>query len=77
MQRAIIASTGVEFAAERKRLGISVAAVAAELGCGVADLERYEADPRQLDVRILQAWGEALGNAPRDASEQGGVNAIP
>jgi hypothetical protein len=70
MGRAIIASTGVEFAAERRRLGITAAAAAAHLGCGVADLLRYEADPRQLDVRVLEAWGEALSNAPRETGKQ-------
>jgi transcriptional regulator with XRE-family HTH domain len=68
-QRAIIASTGVEFKQARESLGISAAAVAAELGCGVADLLRYEADPAQLGERILIAWGEALANAPRESSE--------
>jgi transcriptional regulator with XRE-family HTH domain len=71
MARAIIASTGLEFGEARKRLGISLAAVAAELGCSPADLERYERDPRQLDVRFLTDWGKALANAVK----QGGSNA--
>jgi hypothetical protein len=70
MERAIIASTGVEFGDERRRLGISARAAAAHLGIRVVELLGRERDTQQLTLTQLQAWGEALRNAAM-ASKQG------
>jgi transcriptional regulator with XRE-family HTH domain len=63
MATTIIASSGVEFHRERLLLGVSLRALAGELGISPTQLQRYERDPGQLDDRRLMAWGDALGNA--------------
>lgn len=63
MALGFVAGNGVEFGQARRLLDLSLRQVAAELGCSVTCLARWEKDPRQVDQERLDRWTAALERA--------------
>jgi transcriptional regulator with XRE-family HTH domain len=57
------ASTGLEFGQARKLLGISLRAMAGEIGVSPTTLQRWEASSRPLTEMRLTNWADALQRA--------------
>jgi transcriptional regulator with XRE-family HTH domain len=55
-----VAGTGVEFSKARRLLQIPLRRLAADMGCPVTTLARWEQDPRPLDYGRIERWAAAL-----------------